>query len=546
MIEWFVQNRKNVVKCISYTGKNAMFVFLLLVVCSVVSILTPTLNMKLVNLYIYIKFSTQHIICLLLYGLLIIVTAFLEYGAQITRVKVENAIQAYINGVIIEDSINKRLANYCEEEATNTDVLIKSDTPLYQQFICIFLFDYPFMVFKVVSIFGILFLINPSVALAVLGLEILVTVLQRRLCKAVETQSNVVRNSLVGFFGVINDIVSNISMIRPIGAGEYLKERAKFKFDKYTEEKVKQSRYSSRVSLIIETLISVNMLIVLGIGSYQIYNGTMSVGAMLSLVQYVALFISTFTSFSQNTLMLHSVKGKIVGISDILTKHVRVEKVIKENIFFDAVQISDLSFSYSNEITIFNHASAVFHKGDLNCICGISGSGKSTLIKLMLGEYCPEMDECLRLMCDGKFIGKLKGNMIAYVPQQNVFFSDTILKNIILSDTAAKEDVYKVCKECSVYDEIKALEDGFDSIVSNSINNLSGGQIKRLSIARAILQDREILLLDEPTAGLDEENAVKVFECIRKYAREKLVIVITHDKYLNVMQMLFIGLKARS
>lgn len=124
-------------------------------------------------------------------------------------------------------------------------------------------------------------------------------------------------------------------------------------------------------------------------------------------------------------------------------------------------------------------------------------------------------------------------DQISFVPQENIFFTDTIYNNIVMDCDCDREYVYEVCKECSIYEDILGLEDGFETIISNGILNFSGGQIKRLSIARAIVQNKEVLLVDEPTVGLDKDNVKKIVECIRKYAKKKLVVVITHDKTLE-------------
>jgi len=113
-----------------------------------------------------------------------------------------------------------------------------------------------------------------------------------------------------------------------------------------------------------------------------------------------------------------------------------------------------------------------------------------------------------------------------------MFFTDTIFNNIVLGEIISEDRVYQVCRECSIYDDIMLLEDKFDTIISSSIHNFSGGQIKRISIVRAILQDRDILLLDEPTAGLDSGNSENILDCIRQYATHKLILIITHDEYL--------------
>ena len=107
--------------------------------------------------------------------------------------------------------------------------------------------------------------------------------------------------------------------------------------------------------------------------------------------------------------------------------------------------------------------------------------------------------------------------------------NDTIYNNLTLGENVNKDEVIEVCKECAIYNDIMELEKGFDTIISNGIVNFSGGQIKRLSLARAILQRKEVLLLDEPTANLDLNNTDLILECIKKYSSNKIVLLITHD-----------------
>ena len=217
----------------------------------------------------------------------------------------------------------------------------------------------------------------------------------------------------------------------------------------------------------------------------------------------------------------------------VLNREVAEEKLDKESVEHNIkrIEVQNASFTYASGKAILEDANATFEYGKLNCIIGPSGIGKSTLIKLLLRKY--SLNDGQIRSYTKKEETDLSKDQISFVPQENIFFTDTIYNNIVMDCDCDREYVYEVCKECSIYEDILGLEDGFETIISNGILNFSGGQIKRLSIARAIVQNKEVLLVDEPTVGLDKDNVKKIVECIRKYAKKKLVVVITHDKMLE-------------
>lgn len=542
MLQWIIHNRKNIVRCMQSVKEFMIWLVVATLVCTAVSILTPTLNMKLINVYVYEQFSRKHIQIFAFYILITLISAIVGYWSKIYRTKVENKLQDYLNNQVITHAFRKQVSVYSMNEAGNADVLIKSDSMMYRQFVLLCILDYPIVLIKTYAAFVILVALNPAVAIGVFVLVVIVNVFQKYLCKQVEKQSLAVRMAFVSFCDSINEMVGNLSLAGPIGAKKYLKQKYTDKYQIYAVENVKQTQYTARVSLVVDTLLSLNVIVVLGVGSYGISKGTMDVGTLLSLVQYVSMFVGAFTSFIESTISIRGVQDKLTNIAKILSENeesVFEEEKRKLPDKIESLTIQELNFSYIQGTPIFEDANAEFEKGKISCICGASGSGKSTLLKLMLGAYNTtnegngKFDKRMYVsLADGRKYD-LKNEHISYVPQENVFFTDSIYHNITLGENVEKEWVHKVCKECAIYDEIKVSDNGFDTIISNSIKNFSGGQVKRLSIARAILQKKEILLLDEPTSGLDYKNAQSILKCIRQYVNDKIVIIITHDEYLE-------------
>ena len=535
MLKWFIKNRSNISWCIASIKKKLVILIGTLMVCLLVSILTPWMNMELINVFVYEKFGKKHIVTFASYIMIIIISSFISYFSTVYRTKVENEIQERIESNVLSYILKKRVSDFRINEMGNAGVLLKSDAAMYKQFVCTCIMDYSFILIRTAVVFVILVLLNPIVAVAVCVLEIAVTIIQKQLCVPLEKHSQVMRDTFVNRYEVINDIVSNISVIAPIGAKNYLRNKYKARYKEYAENSVRQSKYSAKAELVVDTILSLNVVVVLGIGSYGISSGAMTVGTLLSLVQYVNMFVSSFTSMCKTTIELRSEMNELENISDVLTENRKVlELSSNEKRGCNGVKtlkVSNLDFAYTENEYIFQNANAEFVKGKVNCVCGVSGSGKSTLLKLILGEY--NVGESMCVTSNEKGGQKLTNVLINYVPQDNIFFTDTIYNNIALGKEVLNDKVYEVCRDCAIYDEILSQEEGFNTIISNSTINFSGGQVKRISIARAMLQDGDILLLDEPTAGLDQENVVAVFECIKRYANEKLVIVITHDEYIE-------------
>ena len=193
------------------------------------------------------------------------------------------------------------------------------------------------------------------------------------------------------------------------------------------------------------------------------------------------------------------------------------------------VEYSDVSFGYTGK-NVLNHISFSMKKGEMTALVGPSGSGKSTIASL-LARFWDIKEGTIKL--NGKDIknislGRLM-DQISMVFQRVYLFKDTIYNNIAMGrPSATREEVIEAAKKARCYDLIRSLPEGFDTVIGEGGASLSGGEKQRISIARCILKDSPIVILDEATASVDADNERAIQEAISELCKNKTLLVIAH------------------
>ena len=204
-----------------------------------------------------------------------------------------------------------------------------------------------------------------------------------------------------------------------------------------------------------------------------------------------------------------------------------ISKDAKEN--DSVVEYSDVSFGYTGK-NVLNHISFSMKKGEMTALVGPSGSGKSTIASL-LARFWDIREGTIKL--NGKDIknnslGSLM-DQISMVFQRVYLFKDTIYNNIAMGrPSATREEVIEAAKKARCYDLIRSLPEGFDTVIGEGGASLSGGEKQRISIARCILKDSPIVILDEATASVDADNERAIQEAISELCKDKTLLVIAH------------------
>jgi ATP-binding cassette subfamily B protein len=196
-----------------------------------------------------------------------------------------------------------------------------------------------------------------------------------------------------------------------------------------------------------------------------------------------------------------------------------------------AVEACGVGFRYpGNKDEALHDFSFTAVPGELVCITGPSGAGKSTLAALLLRFYDPDTGS-VRL--DGIPLNRLPlaqiRSNITLLPQETLVLHDTVEENIACGRDVTHHDVIRAARAADAHAFITALPDGYETVIAPGTSRLSGGQLQRIAIARAMLRNAPVLLLDEPTTGLDTLAAQRILGPLRRLAEGRTTLVITHD-----------------
>ena len=272
------------------------------------------------------------------------------------------------------------------------------------------------------------------------------------------------------------------------------------------------------------------LLTVLPFGAHYVENGTLTISDFVMCIILSLGIVGpliTVGSYTDDLGKIGVIVDEVVGILEQpeLKRPKRSAAVPKDN----SITLTDVRFGY-HEKEILHGVNMKLEAGTVNAIVGPSGSGKSTIAKLIASLWDVNSGSIKIGGADIKQMSLTDFNRkIAYVAQDNYLFNESVRENIRQGNPAATdEQIIEVTKKSGCYDFIMQLEHGFDTIVGGAGGHLSGGERQRISIARAMLKDAPIVILDEATAYTDPENEAILQNSIAKLVAGKTLIVIAH------------------
>lgn len=272
------------------------------------------------------------------------------------------------------------------------------------------------------------------------------------------------------------------------------------------------------------------LLSVLPIGGLLLKNGTLTPEKFIIIIILSMGLITPIIGCMKFTDDLAKV-GTIIGqVTDILTaRSLSRPETDTETPQGSTVELHDVHFGY-NDTEVLHGIDLTFRKGTVNALVGPSGSGKSTIAKLIASFWDVGSGS---ITVGGADIRNISAEhyhkLVAYVSQDNFLFDNTVRENIRMGRLEATDaEVEQAACDCGCYDFIMRLENGFDTVVGSGGGHLSGGEKQRISIARAMLKNAPIVILDEATAYTDPENETIIQESVARLVRGKTLIVIAH------------------
>ena len=331
------------------------------------------------------------------------------------------------------------------------------------------------------------------------------------------------------------EYVKNISVVKAFAKEEEISERTLKTAREYIYL-VKKSMGAVIVPMgLIDIFMEIGVVIVMILGSVFLYQGNITVPDFILAIILSSAFTASISKTA--TLQHFSVvfKEALKGIGKVLTVPLPNNKT-EECLDFGDIEFKNVNFTYGKESFELKDINLVFRRESLNAFVGASGCGKSTVSNLLMGFWDTDSGQ---IEINGKDIKNYSqetvSKLIGSVGQEVILFDLSIAQNIAVGKAGAtKEEIIEAAKKARCHDFIFALPNGYDTRVGEMGVKLSGGEKQRISIARMILKNAPILILDEAMAAVDSENEKLISEAIYDLSKNKTVITIAH--HLNTIR----------
>jgi len=295
---------------------------------------------------------------------------------------------------------------------------------------------------------------------------------------------------------------------------------------------LKSTKLEGKMNQGIEVSVAIGMALTLWFGATEVIAGRLSAGGLLVFVTYMQSFYRPIRRLSRVAERASKAASCVDRITDILDEESEIkEGIVEAPRFRGEIAFSHVSFQYGNDVPVLHDIDLTIAAGQTVALVGRSGAGKSTLASMVSRLYDPTAGT---VSIDGSDIRdftltSLRDN-VSVVPQDGVLFGGTIRANIAYGRLGATDaEITEAAIAANIHDFVTTLPEGYDTVISERGVSLSGGQQQRIAIARALIKDAPIVLLDEPTTGLDSQSEGLVMEALERLLEGRTAIVIAHQ-----------------
>ena len=327
----------------------------------------------------------------------------------------------------------------------------------------------------------------------------------------------------------VEESVTNSDVIKSFNKEKYFNK----KFDKesktLSEYGFKSSFYSSLAVPFNKAIGNLNYIIIVCVGSISVIKGHMRLGAIQSFIQYMKDFNRPMNVVAQVISNLQMAIASVDRIYEILDLEEETNGKIKEFTFNDSIEFKDVTFSYVEGKTVLKNFNLKINKGEKIALVGKTGAGKTTIVNLLMNFHAHYTGQILIDGVDIRDIDKTSyRKLISMVLQDTWLFEGTIKENIVFDRRISDEKLSKALSKSKILHMIEGLPNGLDYEINEETNNMSAGEKQLLTIARALVQDPEILILDEATSNVDTRLEYLINHSMNSLMKNRTSIVIAH------------------
>ena len=394
-------------------------------------------------------------------------------------------------------------------------------------------------VIQIISVTAILFYTDPVLAVVALAPLPFVNFSARRFSNRIHPASIAVQAEQAQLASVVEETVSGVRVIKGFGAEQVQFDKLRKEADDIFGETMKAAKIRSSFLPAIDVLPALGLVGVLGVGGHRVLNGQITIGDLVAFNVYLTLLIWPLRNIGMIVALGQRAAAALVRIYEVLSTESTITDPVNPQQLpsaaaggttLGAVRFDHVQYGYNADQPVLSNFTIDIAGGESIAIVGATGSGKSTVARLLLRFYDTDSGH---VFLDGVDVRKLKlhnlRQQIGVVFEDTVLFNDTVANNIAFAKPAAsQQDLERAAKLAGAHDFIRELPHGYQTVIGERGFSLSGGQRQRIAIARAIIADPRVLVLDDATSAVDPSKEGEIREAMRTVMSGRTTIVIAH------------------
>jgi subfamily B ATP-binding cassette protein MsbA len=387
-------------------------------------------------------------------------------------------------------------------------------------------------VFTIIGLIGVIFYRNWKLAVIAFLILPLAVIPIKEFGKRLRKLSRKSQQRMGSITTFLHETITGNRIVKAFNMEEYEKRRFAVENDKFFRTILKRVRIRALSHPLMEVIGGVGVAAIVWVGGYSVIRGELTPGAFFSFMAALLLLYNPIRDLNKVNLEIQDGMAAAIRVFELLdtVSEIRddTEAIplppISEGILFQKV-----NFKYDGE-PVLKGISLSVKTGEVIALVGMSGAGKTSLVNLLPRFYDVEAGE---ILIDGHDIRKVTmkslRNQIGLVTQQTILFNDTVRNNIAYGSLERSvQEIEEAARAANAHDFILRLPEGYDTIIGEQGVKLSGGERQRISIARALLKNAPILILDEATSSLDSDSETEVQKALDRLMKGRTVFVIAH------------------
>jgi ATP-binding cassette subfamily B protein len=410
---------------------------------------------------------------------------------------------------------------------------VTGDIDAIQSFIVSGLLDSMINVITLVGMLGVMLYLNWQFTLIALSVAPFLFLVVFSYTRRIKNASREVRKKEGEIVSVMQEVLSSIHVVKAFAREDYEQKRLEEESLEGVEIGLRARSLKAKLAPLVALIVAVGTSLVLWFGARMTLSGALSAGSLVMFIWYLGKMYKPMQQLSK---MTDAYSKAVVGyerIREILESDNEIKDIPgarRAPSFRGAIEFDDVSFGYEPNTLVLKNVSFQIEPGQVAALVGPTGAGKSTIISLIPRFYDP-ISGVVKI--DGQDVKRYQQKsvrqQISFVLQETLLFHGPIWNNIAYGKPeATSAEILRAAELANAREFIEKLSDGYNTIIGERGVTLSGGQRQRIAIARAIIRNTPILILDEPSSGLDAASEKLVFEALDRLMEGKTSIVIAH------------------